>query len=387
MAPRPRKNNSTSVPNLYPRKYGAGKVSYRYKDIRTGKFHPLGADLLAAEKQAKQLNALISQQMIEEEAKKILNNVSSSSITVGAWCDQYELHLLSLFDSKDIKKSTYDQKRWALNPIKNKYASKKLNQFSTLDINKLLKSYTSQGKSTMAQRIRTVLIDFFAEAIAEGHFPANQPNPAEVTKMPRTKVKRARLTLDLFNAVIGWSKENQPAYLWKSYLLALVTAQRLDDIGEARFRDTKKGAGLDKDREFFCFTQSKTGTKLMIPMDLKLNVLDLSVADVVNLCRDKVVSPFLFHHSKFAGRAKPGSKVRTKSLSNGFAEAVKAVKPNWGENTPPSFHEIRSLSEREYKKQGVNTQLLLGHKHQTTTDTYADTRGHDWVIVPLEKSS
>jgi len=383
MAPRPRKNNSTSVPNLYERKLASGKVSYRYKDIRTNKFHPLKSDLETAEKQAKQLNAIISQQLIEEETRKIINNASSSSITVGAWCERYQELLNDQLDAGIIKKSTLDQKRWALNPVKATYASKKLSQFSTLDINKLIKSYTQQGKATMAQRIRTVLIDMFAEAIAEGYFPANQPNPAVVTKMPRAKVKRARLTVDVFSAAVDWAKENQPSYCWKSYLFALVTAQRLDDIGNAQFKDIKERDGA----YYFGFTQGKTGAKLLIPLELRLESINVSVGEVVGLCRDKVVSHHLFHHSKFAGKAKPGSKVRTKSLSVRFAEAIKAVKPNWGENTPPSFHEMRSLSEREYQKQGIDTKKLLGHKHQTTTDTYADARGHDWVVVPLEKTS
>lgn len=235
----------------------------------------------------------------------------------------------------------------------------------------------------MAQRIQTVLIDLFAEAIAAGHYPANQPNPAAVTKQPKTKTKRARLTLDVFVKAFEWAKENQAPYLWKSYILALVSAQRLDDIGNARFRDIRK----QDNAEYFSFTQGKTGTKLLIPMGLRLDAIDVSVGEAVSQCRDKVVSPFLFHHAKYVGRAKPGTKVRTKSLSNGFAEAIRAVKPNWGEHNPPSFHEIRSLAEREYDKQGINTQKLLGHKHQTMTDVYADTRGHDWVIVPLEKSS
>ena len=101
------------------------------------------------------------------------------------------------------------------------------------------------------------------------------------------------------------------------------------------------------------------------------------------MCRDRVVSPHLFHHVRRTGKTDPGDKVRAKSLSIGFAKAVRALKIDWGDYDQPSFHEIRSLSEREHKKQGINTKNLLGHKHQTTTDTYADPRGHDWIVVKM----
>jgi len=42
---------------------------------------------------------------------------------------------------------------------------------------------------------------------------------------------------------------------------------------------------------------------------------------------------------------------------------------------PASLHECRSLSERLYRTQGVNTMILLGHKHQAMTDLYNDDRG------------
>ncbi|HHN5451497.1 TPA: integrase, partial [Escherichia coli] len=48
-----------------------------------------------------------------------------------------------------------------------------------------------------------------------------------------------------------------------------------------------------------------------------------------------------------------------------------------------TFHEQRSLSERLYKEQGLNTQKLLGHKTQQQTDRYHDDRGKGWSKVAL----
>lgn len=51
--------------------------------------------------------------------------------------------------------------------------------------------------------------------------------------------------------------------------------------------------------------------------------------------------------------------------------------------TAPTFHEQRSLSERLYRAQGLNTQQLLGHKNQAQTDKYNDDRGKDWMVVAV----
>ncbi|HDQ3695344.1 TPA: integrase, partial [Escherichia coli] len=48
-----------------------------------------------------------------------------------------------------------------------------------------------------------------------------------------------------------------------------------------------------------------------------------------------------------------------------------------------TFHEQRSLSERLYKEQGLDTQKLLGHKTQQQTDRYHDDRGKGWIKVAL----
>ncbi|MEH6472949.1 MAG: hypothetical protein V7752_17045 [Halopseudomonas sp.] len=120
---------------------------------------------------------------------------------------------------------------------------------------------------------------------------------------------------------------------------------------------------------------------------LRLDAVDWSIRELIAECRDIVVSPYLIHHRKHSGRAKPGHKIRERTLTSRFKDAVDAVTElqsiDWGDNTPPSLHEIRSLSERLYEKQGINTQALLGHKHQKTTDTYHDARGFDWITVQL----
>jgi integrase len=49
--------------------------------------------------------------------------------------------------------------------------------------------------------------------------------------------------------------------------------------------------------------------------------------------------------------------------------------------TPPTFHELRSLGIRLYKKQGYDPQALAGHRDPETTRIYTDTRGAEWIDV------
>ena len=52
----------------------------------------------------------------------------------------------------------------------------------------------------------------------------------------------------------------------------------------------------------------------------------------------------------------------------------------------PSLHEVRSLSARMYRAQGIDVQTLLGHKNAEMTALYEDDRGlsaREWKSVPV----
>ena len=99
-----------------------------------------------------------------------------------------------------------------------------------------------------------------------------------------------------------------------------------------------------------------------------------------------MVSNYLVHHSQSKFGNVAGAKLSISMISNEFAAArtLAGVEPAKGK-TPPTFHEIRSLSERLYREQyGAEfTQKLLGHKSQKMTDVYHDLRGSDWVDVKI----
>jgi hypothetical protein len=169
--------------------------------------------------------------------------------------------------------------------------------------------------------------------------------------------------------------------------LALLTAQRREDIPRMRFADVRDG--------FLHVKQSKSKNsdkpaKLRIPLALTLKALDWNLEALIRRCRGQyLVSPYLVHHVRHIGRAKPGAPVNPQRLSKVFKEARDLSGLTWPEcdedgrkQTPPSFHELRSLAKRLYQQQGdVDTKALLGHRDDRTANLYADPRGAEWITV------
>lgn len=158
-------------------------------------------------------------------------------------------------------------------------------------------------------------------------------------------------------------------------LLAIVTGQRLGDISAMKFCDIWD--------EHLHIVQEKTGARLAIPLSLRCNALNMTVGGVVSRCRDRVVSPFLVHYFRATSMAPRGGQVSANTLSTNFGRARDQAAIDWGDGTPATFHEQRSLAERLYKGQGVDTRLLLGHKSQKQTDQYHDDRGKDWITLAV----
>jgi Phage integrase family. len=158
-------------------------------------------------------------------------------------------------------------------------------------------------------------------------------------------------------------------------LLAVVTGQRLGDISNMKFADIWDN--------HLHVTQSKTGARIAIPLDLRCDELEVSLGQVISMCRDRIVSPYLLHHHHTVARAKRGGRIQEQTISGAFSDARDASGLKWADGTPPTFHEQRSLSERIYRAQGIDTKLLLGHKNQQMTDKYNDDRGREWTVIAV----
>lgn len=49
--------------------------------------------------------------------------------------------------------------------------------------------------------------------------------------------------------------------------------------------------------------------------------------------------------------------------------------------TPPTFYEPHSLSDRVYKKHGLDVQSFSGHKNKEMSEVYLDERDKKWIVI------
>lgn len=375
MAARPRKN-SVNIPNLYPlfsRK--TKKVYWRYKHPVTGKFHSLGTDEIEATAIAIEAN----KRLAEQNSRQILalsDKIATSkgkAITAISWLDRYWKIQEERLATGDIKTNTYKQKAKPVALLKERVGMKLISAVDVRDIAQILDEYISEGQPRMAQVIRSVLIDVFKEAQHAGEVPPGH-NPALATKQPRRRITRQRLNLDEWQKIFDIADANHK-YMGNAMLLALVTGQRLGDISRMKFTDVWD--------DHLHIEQEKTGSKIAIPLALRCDAINWSLREVIARCRDYAVSPYLVHFLHSTSQAERGSQVKARTLTMNFSKARDKANIDWGSGTPATFHEQRSLSERLYKAQGINTKELLGHKSQQQTDRYHDDRGKDWTTVAI----
>lgn len=104
-------------------------------------------------------------------------------------------------------------------------------------------------------------------------------------------------------------------------------------------------------------------------MALRLDPLGITLGEAIEDCKTYATG------TEYLLRKHNGKQLVDASLSARFEEARDGSLPVFTEGLPPSLHECRSLSERLYRAQGIDTMVLLGHKSQKMTDMYHDDRG------------
>lgn len=377
MAARPR-THKISIPNLYCKlDKRTGKVYWQYKHPTTGRFHSLGTDEVEAKQVANEANTIIA----EQRTRQILSvndrlarmKGKRTDITVAEWIDKYIVIQEERLKNNELRQNSFRQKNKPLRLFREHCGMRYLKDIETIDIAEITDAIKNDGFSRMAQVVRIVLVDVFKEAQHAGYVPPGY-NPAMATKQPRHKVIRQRLSLEEWKSIYEAAETMQP-YLQCGMLLALVTGQRLGDICRMKFSDIWD--------DMLHIEQEKTGSRLAIPLDLKCDALGLTLRDVVSKCRDAVISKYLVHFRHSTSQATRGDSVSSSSLTTSFKKARNKCGIEWEKGTAPTFHEQRSLSERLYEAQGVDTQKLLGHKSPQQTAKYHDDRGKDWTVIAV----
>lgn len=249
------------------------------------------------------------------------------------------------------------------------------------EIAAIISSLVTTQPSTAARTLVEAK-DMFNEALQSGWVDSN---PALDVRMPRVRIARRRLDLDQWQRIHDYAADCSPPWVSRMIVLALVTGQRRSDLLKMRFSDVRPLEIDGRPADYLFVEQQKTGARVAIPLALRLGVIDTSVGEAIAACRgyaglDADGDGYMIRKTTLAQLSGASSSWRFQDARD------KSLPLHSGKGSPPSLHECRSLSERLYRKQGVNTMILLGHSRQAMTDMYNNDRGLsalEWKVLPL----
>lgn len=353
---------------------------YSWVHPETGREYGIGRNKAEAFEEAKEANLHVAARM--QKARLVHKLTGEHERTVAKWSVRFEGYLAERKLSPNTRKmyASCDKRL-----VRMLGADTLIGSVTPLQMSELIEKIAkTENKPRRAIQVRSYASEFFREAKVKGWVAES---PVEDLGAIQVTTKRARLTFDVFMLVystttFGWLKN--------AMALALVSAQRREDIAlfeTSQWRDggwhceqgkgnpDKGGAGMG-------------GSRLIIPGALRLERFGMSLDEVYRQCRaSRVFTRYVIHHTTHRGKhCKVGDPVHMDTLTVRFHMEIQRLAIDWGDKEPPSFHEIRSLSERLYKAQGgINTQVLLGHKSARSTETYDDDRRSEWTRVELAK--
>ena len=371
---RPRNRLNAALPDNLYRKLDkrTDKTYYTYRDPRNGKVHGLGCDKETAESDARALNAAIYSSIRSARVSELINPLPKTPNFGSMLSRHLELCSDRKLSVNTMKTKKCTSKAWGLllgadTPIGN------------ITVRNIVESLdTYKDRPRMAQSMRSAAIDIWKDAIQEGWVQDNIPLK---TRGLSVEVQRSRLSLEDFNLIHTVALKLKDQWIARAMELALVTAQRREDIAAMEFRPSNMSTAWLED-DMLNIIQNKTKNRLRIPLDVGVN--GLTIASVVKSCRDNCLSRWFVHHSKNANNASPGDQVWVDTISRRFAKVrdLAGIKGEKGK-LPPSFYEIRSLSIRLYASQnGAEfAQAIAGHKNASMTAVYRDVRGSEWINV------
>lgn len=345
MAPRSRSAKYSGLP---PFLYKNGQGYYYYRNPVTGVETGLGKNMAQAVTQAIQANL-----HFQGQAVTLLDKIlGKDSKTVNDWCDVYGHHHRMKYLREGL----------------GHYVLEKL---TAMQIDEWLDK-NWKDKLTMRQAMLGAAKQIFGAAIGKGWI---KYNPASDLKTDAPVPVRERLTLDDYMAI--YEKAEFP--LNRAMEFALMTSARRENVIKLERSDVQEGY---LHIEHIKAKPGEEPMRVRYPLSMFLPDVKWTLGDIVARCKDNIISKYLIHHKAHAGRAKPGHKYRDKTIEQLFREAREAagIVARDG-HTLPTFHEIRALSKKLWKAQGVDTKILLGHKTDRMGDLYDDPRGKYWITL------
>ncbi len=280
--------------------------------------------------------------------------------TLNDWLPVYERLLLE----RDYNVQTVKNRMANLKHVRRLWGGYGIADLRPHHISSALREFLPARSST-ARRVLAEVREVYVEAIANDWA---ETSPASHVRQPAHKVKRKRLDFETWEGMRKLAAAGRQRWVESMLLLALVTGQRRADLAKMRFDDIRDG-------HLYIEQQKKAGkphgARIALPLTLRLDAIGMTLADVVEHCKGTAKpGPNLL-------RISGGGSIEESSLSTRFNECIRALLgcEAHGDREWPSLHEVRSLSARMYRAQGLDVQTLLGHKHADMTAVYEDDRG------------
>jgi integrase len=292
--------------------------------------------------------------------------------TLSAWLDVHEQQIMG----KGYKAQTIRNRFANLRHVRRLWGASRIDAIRAHEVISKLRAEFLPERTATAQRVLAELRDAVNEAIANDWATTN---PAAHVKLPVHRVKRKRLSFEVWERMRELARSSRQQWLESLLLLALVTGQRRGDLAKMRFVDVVDGClRVEQQKQ----AGKGYGARIAIPLSLRLDAIGMSVGDVIEDCRSAGAA------GETLVRKAGGTPLEESSLSIRFAECIRAVcgPDAYGPDEWPSLHEVRSLSARMYREQGIDVQPLLGHKNAEMTALYEDDRGlsaGEWKRLPL----
>lgn len=287
-------------------------------------------------------------------------SVAAPGRTLSDWLDVHA----RLISEKGLKPQTVSNRSANIKHIRRIWGQQPIKSVRPHEVSAGLREFLPQRSST-AQRVLAELRDAYAEAVANDWA---DNNPALHVKMPKHRVKRHRLTAEVWQAMRILAQAIPQSWVEPMLLLALITGQRRADLAKMRFDDVVDGCLRIEQQKH---AGKGYGARIELPLALRLDAIGITLGDVIDQCRAcGAPGPTLL-------RKAGGGSIEQSSLSARFHQLIVAVLGS-AAHPPhewPSLHEVRSLSARMYRAQGLDVQTLLGHKHADMTAIYEDDRG------------
>lgn len=199
-------------------------------------------------------------------------------------------------------------------------------------------------------------------------------SPMDGLKTPKLQIQRSRLTFQDWLVMYNWSAKNSMPWAPRMLLLALITGQRRADLQKLRKSDVYDG--------LLHIEQQKTGARIALPLNLRLDKINCTLQQVLEVCTDYAANSQYFIHKS------NGMPPVLESMSYRFEHIREHALGMWqGDGSPFSLHEIRSLAARLYFEQGsIDVVTLLGHTSPRMTQVYLNSRNiknEGWRVLKV----